>query len=186
MPISTKIAQTPAGGRMSENGQTKQALMRVIGVFEKRPEKARSTNHATACVRDGLQCNFTQGDKKAVMDMPPIMGGDDTGPTPGFFARAGIAGCVSIGIKQAAILADLEFDQVTVDIETDFDDAAMFGIGTGSAAPLETRLSIHVETTETEAEVTRLIDEVLERDPWFLALREAQTVKLKTTVLGED
>jgi len=170
---------------MSEIGRTRQALERVIGVFEKRPDKARSTNHASACVKDGLQCKFTQGDRNTIMDMPAIMGGDDAGPTPGFFARAGIAGCVSIGIKQAAILAELEFEQVTVDIETDFDDAAMFGLGTESAAPLETRLSIQIQTAEPEPKVIKMIDEVLERDPWFLALREAQSVKLMTAIVGE-
>lgn len=170
---------------MSEIGRTRQALKRVISVFEKRPDKARSTNRASACVRDGLQCKFTQGDRNMIMDMPAVMGGDDTGPTPGFFARAGIAGCVSIGIKQAAILAELEFEQVTVDIETDFDDAAMFGLGTESAAPLETRLSIQIETTEPEAKVIKLIDEVMERDPWFLALREAQSVKLKMAIVDK-
>jgi len=170
---------------MSEIGRTKQALMRVIGVFEKRPDKALSTNQATACVKDGLECKFTQGERNAIMDMPSIMGGGDAGPTPGFFARAGIAGCVSIGIKQAAILAELEFEQVIVDIETDFDEAAIFGLGAESAAPLETRLSIQIETTELESDVNKLIDEVLERDPWFLALREAQSVKFKTTVVGE-
>ena len=104
---------------------------------------------------------------------------------PDFFARAGISGCVSIGIKQAAILAELEFEQITVDIETDFDDAAMFGLGAESAAPLETRLLIQIETAEPEPKVNKLIDEVLERDPWFLALREAQSVKLKTAIVGK-
>lgn len=170
---------------MNKTERTKQALMRVIGIFEKRPDKTRSTNHATASIKDGFVCNFTQGNQNAVMDMPPVMGGDDAGPTPGFYARAGIAGCVSIGIKQAAVLADLEFEQVTVDIETDFDDSAIFGLGTQSAAPLETRLSIRIETTEPEAVVNKLIDEVLERDPWFLALREAQSAKIKTTIVGE-
>lgn len=168
---------------MGDTGSTRNALMRVISVFKKRPEQARSTAHATACIADGLECKFTQGDQTAVMDMPSIMGGGDAGPTPGFFARAGIAGCVSIGIKQAAILEHLEFAKVTVDIETDFDDAAMFGLGAASAAPLETRLSIQIETAEPQSKVQELVETVLERDPWFLALREAQSVVANTIVL---
>lgn len=167
---------------MSRAEQTRDALTRVIDVFEKRPHKALSTNAARAEIADDLKCTFTQGDQSAVMDMPQIMGGGDAGPTPGFFARAGIAGCVSIGIKQAAILADLVFDKVAVEIETDFDDGAMFGLGSASAAPLETRLTIRIETSVPEPEVVALVEDVLTRDPWFLALRDAQATKTQTIV----
>lgn len=169
---------------MDRDTKIRDALKRVIEVFEKRPQKALSTNRASAVVEDGLECIFTQGEHSAVMDMPEIMGGDDAGPTPGFFARAGIAGCVSMGIKQAAILAGLVFDKVTVDIETDFDDGAALGLGTVSAAPLETRLAIRIETDAPEAEVSALIDKVLGMDPWFLALRDAQSTKTQIIVEG--
>lgn len=167
---------------MGGNDKTRAALKRVLDVFEARPNKALSTNHASAVVAEGLQCEFTQGDQSTVMDMPAIMGGGDAGPTPGFFARAGIAGCVSIGIKQTAILAGLDFDTVRVDIETDFDDGAMFGLGTASAAPLETRLTVHIETSVPEPEVSALVEKALERDPWFLALRDAQVTTVCTEV----
>lgn len=154
------------------------AQARVIKVFRNKPETARSTNSAQAVVRDGLKCTFTQDGHSAVMDMPEIMGGENAGPTPGFFGRAGVAGCVSIGIKQAAIKEGLDLNSVTVGIETDFDDAAPFGLGNNSAAPLETRLSIQMETSEPGEKVRDLVDRVLEMDPWFLALRDAQNVKI--------
>lgn len=169
-------------GYMTSTEQTRDALRRVIEVFEKRPQSARSTNQAKAVISQGLECTFTQGAQSAVMDMPEIMGGGDAGPTPGFFARAGIAGCVSIGIKQAAILADLAFDRVTVELETDFDDSAMFGLGSNSAAPLETRLTIRIETRVPETEVRALVERALSHDPWFLALRDPQ-VAVTTTVV---
>lgn len=169
---------------MDRDTEIRDALRRVMEVFEKRPQKALSTNRASAVVEDGLKCIFTQGEHSAVMDMPDIMGGDNAGPTPGFFARAGISGCVSMGIKEAAILAGLVFDKVTVDIETDFDDGAALGLGTASAAPLETRLAVRIETDVPEAEVSALIDKVLGMDPWFLALRDAQSVKAQVIVEG--
>ena len=163
---------------MHSDAKIRDALLRVIEVFKKRPQKALSTNRATAVVEAGLRCSFTQGESGAVMDMPEIMGGENAGPTPGFYARAGIAGCVSMGIKQAAILAKLDFKKVTVDIETDFDDGAMFGLGSASAAPLVTRLAIAIETDLPEAEVAALVDDALRKDPWFLALKEPQAVQL--------
>jgi len=173
---------------MSENrtaptdAEIRQKQARVIAVFSKRPDAARSTNSASAVVGEGLRCDFSQGNGTAVMDMPAIMGGGDAGPTPGFFARAGICGCVSIGIKQAAINAGMTLRRVAVDIETDFDDAAMYGIGGNSAAPLETRLTIAIDTDAPEAEVAALVDRALSMDPWYLALRDAQSVKTAVTV----
>jgi len=167
---------------MDKDSRIRDAQNRVKDVFKKRQQKALSTNHATAVIKDGLTCTFTQGDLSAVMDMPEIMGGDAAGPTPGFFARAGIAGCVSMGIKQTAVMAGIVFDTVTVDIETDFDDGAAMGLGEASAAPLETRLAIRINTNLPEPEVSALIEKALGMDPWFLALRDVQNVKFNLIV----
>ena len=167
---------------MENDSKIRDSIRRVIDVFEKRPETGRSSIAATAVISDGLRVDFTQGEHSAVMDLPETMGGEGIGPTPGFFGRAGIAGCVAMGIKQAAILAELVFDNITVDIENDFDDGAVYGMGTCSAAPLETRLAIRIQTAVPEAEVVALVEHVLQRDPWFLALRDAQVVKPQVIV----
>ncbi len=169
---------------MDKNSRIRDAQYRVKEVFKKRKQKALSTNYATAVIEEGLTCTFTQGEVSAVMDMPEIMGGDAAGPTPGFFARAGIAGCVSMGVKQTAVLAGAVFDTVTVDIETDFDDGAPLGLGDASAAPLETRLVIRISTDIPESEVSTIVEKALSVDPWFLALRDSQNVKCNVIVDG--
>lgn len=167
---------------MDKETRIRDSQNRVKAVFVKRPQKALSTSRASAVVKDGLACTFTQGEDRAVMDMPEIMGGDAAGPTPGFFARAGIAGCVSIGIKQTAVMAGAVFDSVIVDIETDFDDSAMMGLGDALAGPIETRLSIRISSHLTDAEVSTLVERALGMDPWYLALRDAQNVKFDVVV----
>ena len=170
---------------MDKDSRIRNAQQRVVEVFTKRPQQALSTNYANATITDGLTCTFTQGEHSAVMDMPEIMGGDDTGPTPGFYARAGIAGCVSMGIKQTAVMAGAIFDSVAVDIETDFNDGAMMGIGAGtSAAPLETRLAIRIKADLPESEISAIVEKALGMDPWFLALRDAQSVKFNLVLEG--
>ena len=170
--------------KMNSDSKIREAQNRVIDVFKKRPKKALSTNYAIATIEDGFICNFKQGDHSAVMDMPQIMGGDDAGPTPGFFARAGIAGCVSMGIKQAAVMAGIAVDSVTVEIETDFDDGASMGLGESSAAPLETRLAIRINTSANESKVNTVVKNALSMDPWFLALRDAQSVNYELVIDG--
>jgi len=167
---------------MNKDLRIRDAQNRVIDVLKKKPKMALSTFSGTAIIEDGLTCTFTQGELSATMDMPEIMGGDATGPTPGFFARAGIAGCASIAIKQAAVMAGVVFDKVSVEIETDFDDGAAMGLSEASAAPIETRLTIRINTHLPESEVSVLINKALGMDPWFLALRDAQQVKFNLKV----
>jgi len=155
---------------------------RMIKVFESRPDAAFGTKVAHATVGAGLRCDFTQGEETAVMDMPEIMGGTNTGPTPGFYARAGIAGCLGIGIKMTAIAEGLDLQSIDIAIETDFDDGAIFGVGPNSAAPLETRLAITLTSGEPEDALRALVDTAMNRDPWFLALRDAQNVVTNLTV----
>ena len=119
------------------------------------------------------------------MDMGKGIGGDGTAPTPGFFIRAGLVGCVAIGIKLAATREGIAIDSIDVDVEMDFDDGAMLGVGGNSAAPLETRFTIAVTSAAPWEQVTAMIDRALAIDPFFIALRDAQNVKTRV-VAGRE
>jgi uncharacterized OsmC-like protein len=161
---------------MDRNAEIRAAQDRVIAVYRKRPDTAFSSVQASAHVGEGLTCKFRQGDHEAVMDMSKVLGGDEKGPTPGFFIRAGLAGCVAIGIKLTAAREGIALGSIDVDIEMDFDDSAMFGVGSNTAAPLETRFKITLQSAAPWEEVTAMVDRALAADPYFLALRDAQNV----------
>jgi uncharacterized OsmC-like protein len=161
---------------MDRNAEIRAAQERVITVFRQKPKAALSTIRGNARIEDGLTCRFRQGDHQAVMDMGKVLGGQEKGPTPGFFIRAGLAGCVAIGIKLTATRESVVLDAVDVDVEMDFDDGALLGVGTNSAAPLATRLTIRVESPAPWDVVTAMVDRALAADPYFLALRDAQDV----------
>ncbi len=110
------------------------------------------------------------------MDMGTVLGGAGIAPTPGFYFRAAIAGCAAIGIKMTAAREGMEIDAITVDIEMDFDDSALLGMGTNSAAPLETRLMISLKSHEDGEKLKAMVDRALGADPFFLALRNSQKV----------
>ena len=74
----------------------------VIERIAAAPEKARSTIRTTGEIGEGLSCRVRQGKFEAVTDLSLGMGGDCTGPSPGFFARVGIVGCVGIAVKMLA------------------------------------------------------------------------------------
>ena len=161
---------------MTTNEDIRTAQFKVREAYTMRPDSALSTSHASAEVRDGLKCVFKQGTETAVMDLPEVMGGTNKGPTPGFHARAAVSGCVAIGIKMEAAHQGISIDGVNVGIEMDFDDSAALGMGSNSAAPLATRLVITVTTDHEESDIQALVAQVLEKDTFFLALRDAQPV----------
>ena len=161
---------------MTTNEEIRTAQSKVREAYATRPDSALSTSHASAEVGDGLKCGFKQGTETAVMDLPEVMGGTNQGPTPGFHARAAVSGCVAIGIKMEAANQGISIDSIHVGIEMDFDDSAALGIGSNSAAPLATRLEIKVTTDHKESDIQALVAQVLEKDTFFLALRDAQPV----------
>jgi len=161
---------------MSRDAEIRAAQERVIEVFRKKPAAARSSVTASGRVGEGLACRVTQGEHSALIDMPAAVGGGASGPTPGFFIRAGLVGCVAIGIKMTAIRESLALDSVAVDVEMDFDDGALFGVGPNSAAPLETRVIVRIATAEPWERVVAMAERALAADPYFLALRDAQKV----------
>lgn len=166
------------------NDDIRVAQTKVIERLSADPQAACTTIALTGRVSDGLACTVEQGKLSAVMDMGPAMGGAALGPSPGFFARAAIAGCVAIGVKMTAAREGLDVSAVDVSVETDFDDLALFGLGSGHAAPTETRISLVLVSSEPEQVLADLTDRVLAFDPWFLALRDTQKVMVETKVAG--
>ena len=164
---------------MTTNEEIRTAQSKVREAYATRSVSALSTSHASAEVGDGLKCVFKQGTETAVMDLPKVMGGTNKGPTPGFHARAAVSGCVAIGIKMEAANQGISIDSIHVGIEMDFDDSAALGMGSNSAAPLATRLEIKVTTDHKESDIQALVAQVLEKDTFFLALRDAQPVTAK-------
>jgi uncharacterized OsmC-like protein len=161
---------------MNRDAHIRAAQERVAAVFRSKPKAAFSSSRASGHLGEGLICKVRQDGHEAVMDMSKVIGGDDTAPTPGFFIRAGLIGCVAIGIKMTAAREAIALDAIDVDIEMDFDDGAMIGVGTNSAAPLETRFIITLQSSAPWDKVTAMVGRALDADPYFLALKDAQSV----------
>ena len=167
---------------MNKDSSIRDAQIRYLKALERQPRLARNTYKGVAVIENGFVCNYTQGEHSLVMDMSKTVGGDEKGPSPGFFARAAIAGCVSMGVKQAAIKEGLVINSISVEIEADSADGVSLGFGEESAAPLETRLHIRIESDAPKPKILAMVDRALEKDPWFLALRDEQTVKTSVVV----
>lgn len=148
-----------------------------IAALKDDPDLGVGTAVLEASIAEGLLCRVSDGTNDTIIDMPETFGGTAKGPTPGFHARAAVAGCVAIGIKATAAREGLRLEEVKVRVEMDFDDGALYGLGERTAAPYFTRLVIDLKTEHSEAEVMPVIDLALETDPFYLALRDPQRVE---------
>ncbi len=171
---------------MDKDEKARKAQLRVIDVFTRKPESALSTVTGLAEIREGLTCTFTQDGHSAVLDMVEAAGGDDAGPSPGFYGRAAIAGCVAVGIKMAATREGLKFDSVNVAIEQDWDDRGFFALPGAPTVSSETRLSIKIETAEPSEKVDEIVNSALAHDPWLLSFRDAQVVTTDISISREN
>ena len=150
----------------------------VIKYLSENPEQCFRTTTINGTASVGLTCKVAQGKHQIAMDMGKAMGGTATAPSPGFFVKAGIVGCIAIATKMTAAREGLQFRSVHVEIETDTDGFAVFGNGERNAAPLDMRIRIFIDSDETDEKIDALVSRVLAIDTWFLALRDPQPVSI--------
>jgi uncharacterized OsmC-like protein len=161
---------------MGRDDALRSAQERAISIIQRKQSAALHSAKASGRLGEGLRCTVSSDELDVRMDMPKAFGGDGSAPSPGFFVRAGLIGCVAIGIKMTAAREGIPLESVDVDVEMDFDDGALFGLGDNTAAPLETRLTITLKSPAPWSAVGEMVRRALAVDPYYLAIRDAQRV----------
>lgn len=167
---------------MDKNIHARDAQLRAISIYARRPDQAQVMHCGIAEIRNGLTCTYEQDGHRVTIDMPTAIGGDNQGPSPGYFGRAAICGCLAIGIKMMATREDLRIDKVQVELEQNWDNRGVLAVDGASPTPLATRITIAISSPEQRDRVNDLIVRALTRDPWFLAFRDAQPVTMKVSI----
>ncbi|MFC7051060.1 OsmC family protein [Emcibacter nanhaiensis] len=170
---------------MNLNRRAREAQLRAISIFTQRPERAQVVNRGSAEVRAGLCCTYEQAGHRLTLDMPGTIGGSDEGPSPGYFGRAAICGCLAIGIKMTAVRENLHLDTVRIGIEQDWDNRGVLAMEGASPVPNDTRIAIEIRSSEPEEKVGEMVSRALANDPWFLAYRDAQPVSTTISITKE-
>lgn len=176
-----EVISCPDADETDRDTRIRNAQSRAIERMKADGNGAISTTVTTGVIREGLACQIRQGQFALLSDLGRGMGGDGSGPSPSFFARAAIAACVAMAIKMHAANEGRSFREVEVSVATDMCDLALWGIGDVGAAPLRTEISIDIETDEAPEVVVKIVETALARDPWYLALRDSQAIATKLT-----
>ena len=145
---------------MTKTETFKSAMARLEKVLTARPSEGQNTKTVTAELGDGLQCKISDGQFTVVSDQPPtVWGGDNTGPTPGFLARAGIAACLAQGYALFFAHRDIPFERLSVEVQSDTNASSVFGADGVTPGFQELRHIINVESSADPAAIQAAIDE---------------------------
>ena len=161
---------------MASSEKIATTLKHVTDIFEENPARALGTDKTTARLADGLKCTVRERDHTAIVDMVEKMGGDGAGPSPGFFGRAALTSCIAIGLKMTAVRAGIQIDAIEVDLEMDWDNRGLFGLGDSPVGATGIRLFISVRSEAPEQAVQAIVQESLKNSPWLQTFAAAQKI----------
>lgn len=152
---------------MAVEQQLKTATERNVKALSLRPSIGQGTATTTVAVRAGeTACEIQDGPWKLVADMEVGMGGAAAGPDPGVFARSALGACLASGYLLWAARLGVPIDDVSVEIQTDFDARGMYAVDDAVPAGwLALRYSVSITSPAPEDRVREVIDQADRHSP---------------------
>lgn len=138
------------------NSTTVRNAIEALGAaISTQPEKARAKNAAaTARIVEGLQCRISGPHGEALTtDMPPAMGGNASGPNPGWLLRSALASCTATVIAMRAATLGVALSTIEVTVESESDNRGILGLDESVSAGLasvRTRVKIRAPDATPE------------------------------------
>src|SRR5262245_18069173 len=149
-----------------------------------RPSRGRSTRVSRTRLRHGLSCEIEEGPWKLITDMPPQAGGGGTAPTPGVFGRAALGSCLAVCYMMYAAKLGVPIDGIDVEVQAEYDDGALFGVGDSPAGYSEVRYAVTIESRAPEHDILRVLDEGDAHSPYLDVFRRAQPCRRSVRIVA--
>ena len=142
--------------------QIRESLENTARFLRDNPEKGQGTpTGASAAIESGLRCKIA-GPNGLTMytDMPEMVGGSATAPTPGWFLRAAHAACDATVITMRAAREGIPLTRLEVTVDNEYDDRGMFGEGESiPAGPLNSKVVVRISAPDADPDKLREIVE---------------------------
>jgi uncharacterized OsmC-like protein len=159
---------------MSSTEKIETAFERTVKALTLKPSLGKGTGISVSRIKDGLTCETTEGNWKVQSDMPVQAGGNATAPTPGVYGRAALGSCLAIGYMMYAAKLGVPITSLEVEVQADYDDGALFGVGDLPPGYVEVRYTVTIESPAAEQEVMRVIEEGDVHSPYLDIFSRAQ------------
>jgi uncharacterized OsmC-like protein len=136
----------------------REAFERKAKAVMLRPGVGQKTVRTSARLKPGLECRIEEGPWTLTAGMSESNGGNNAGPSPGFYGRGALGSCLAIGIGMWAARLGVRIDDLTVTVEADYDSRGELGVS-DEIPPgyTEVRCTITVVSSAPEADVRRVI-----------------------------
>jgi uncharacterized OsmC-like protein len=164
----------------------REAIGRLSAAISADPSKARAKNaSASARITEGLKCEVTgPRGERAVTDMPPAMGGDATGPNPGWLLRAAMASCTATVVAMRAAKLGIVLSTLEVKVESESDNRGLLGLDERISAGLETlRTTVRVGGNAESQSLRELVAWADAHSPVGCTVRRAPACSLEIEVV---
>ena len=143
------------------------AFDRCVKALTLRPSIGRSTGVSRTRIRHGLVCEVEEGPWRLTADMPEKVGGSGTAPTPGVFGRAAFGSCLAVCYMMHAAKLGVPITSLEIEVQADYDNAGLFGLGTSPPGYSEVRYTVTIESPAPESDITRVLDEGDAHSPYL-------------------
>lgn len=170
-----------------EPTQIRESIERTIEQLKDHPETGRgTTTPATAILEDGLRVRVDgPNDFVVVTDMSNAVGGDESGPPPGWLARAALASCDATAVAMRAAQEGIQLTTLEVIVESDSDSRGMLGVVDSiPPGPLSVRTRFRLGADGTPPErLEELVEWVEEHSPVGDAFRRAVDYEMEIKIV---
>lgn len=151
-------------------------IERSASTWSENPEQARVAPIVKARVADGAVV-LESGPFSWQCDLPPALGGGNTGPSPTAQLLGALAGCAVVFIRNVlAPQLGTRIDSIEAQAGCKADLRGLLGMPGAAPALEDVALTIRIQSPNDAADLRRLHDTWLERCPVYLALAGAVPV----------
>ncbi len=160
----------------------KNAIERSSKALEATPALGLGTGRSRVRMGEGLTCEVEDGKFRLRVDMPEGVGGGGGAAAPPGHGRAARGRGRARGDMMRAASLGVPISSLEVEVEADYDDGALLGVGGAPPGYLEVRTIVTVESPAPEADVMRVLDEGDARSPYLDVFRRAQPCRREVRI----
>ncbi|MBS1827430.1 MAG: OsmC family protein [Acidobacteria bacterium] len=162
--------------------QLRDTLERNARALALRPSIGQNTAITMVRLTEGLACEVEEGPWKLRVDMSPKSGGAGSAPNPGVLGRASLGSCLAIGYAMWAARRGVALEEISVEVQADFDTAAEYGLTDDQPGYHQVRCNVKVRSKAPAEEVRAVIEEADRCSSYLAVWTKPQDVRLNIEV----
>ncbi len=170
---------------MKEQTVIKDKFSRSQKALSLKPSLGMGTGRSTTRIVQGLSCETREGDWVFKTDMPEQVGGNGSASSPGALGRAALGSCLAIGYMMWASKLEVVIDLLEVEIETDYDDGALFDTSNVPPGYSEVRYTVRIKSPASTEAIEKVLDKGDKHSPYLDVFSRAQTCIRKVELIHD-